>query len=292
MILITGGTGFIGKYLLDDMIKKGYDIRLLVRNGSRPPELNSKKIEIFYGDATKIDSMKGIEKDIDVLVHMVGAISLNPEENFLANTTATKNIVKLCKEVDRMVYTSSADVYGPTKGKVDESSSPHPNNPYGKSKIDAEKIIFVSGIPAIIFRPTIVYGIGSPWWKYGMSLLKFGFVPDTDSVTQVVHVKDVSRALCIGVKKGRGIFNLADPEPMGLKEIFSLIVTLMGKKPMVVPTWLVMLASALMNKRQYFEVAMTNRSFSIEKAEKKLKWRPECDFNTEFRKMVDWYKSM
>jgi len=291
MILITGGTGFIGRYFVNDMIQQGYDIRLLVRTDEEAKDFSS-RVEVFKGDATKLETLNGISKDVDIVVHMVGAISLNPEENFLVNTHGTKNIVESCKNAEKIIYTSSADVFGTVEGIADENYPCMSNNPYGISKIQSEQIILESGIPSIIFRPTIVYGIGSPWWKYGMSLLKWGFVPDTENFTQVVHVKDVSNALCIGVEKGDGIFIIADEKPVKIVDLFSKTVQLLGKKPRKVPVWATKLAATLMRKRNYFEVAITNRAFSIGKAKTELKWHPNCDFDLEFKSMVEWYKKL
>jgi len=291
MILITGGTGFIGQYVVKEMLEKGYDIRLLARDEKKAQAFSS-KLEVFKGDALKLGTLKGISKDVDIVVHMIGAISLNPKENFLYNLQTTKNILKCCKNVEKIIYTSSADVYGPVTGIVNESCECKPNNPYGKSKLQAEKMVLDSGIPSLILRPTLVYGINSPWWKYGMDLLKWGFVPDTDNYTQLVHVKDVSNVITTGVKRGEGIYNIADKEPMKITYIFSKIVELLGKKPRRVPMWFAKSCATLMNKGKYFEVAVTNRAFSTKNANKKLGFRPKCDFNSEFANMVDWYKNL
>jgi NADH dehydrogenase len=291
MILITGGTGFIGQYVVKEMLERGYDIRLLARD-EKKAEAFSSKLEVFKGDAVKLETLKGISKDVDTLVHMIGAISLNPKENFLYNLQTTKNILESCRDVEKIIYTSSADVYGPVKGIADEKYECKPNNPYGESKLQAEKLILESGIPSLIFRPTIVYGINSPWWKLGMDLLKWGFVPDTENRTQLVHVKDVSNVISIGVKGGNGIYTIADPEPMKIIDIFSKTVKLLGKKPRKVPLWFARLCATLMNKGKYFEVAVTNRAFSTKSASKKLGFNPKCDFDSEFVNMVDWYKNL
>lgn len=291
MILITGGTGFIGQYVVREMIEKGYDMRLLARDEKKAQALSS-KLEVFKGDATNPESLKGIEKDVDVLVHMIGAISLNPKENFLYNLQTTKNILKCCKNVEKIIYTSSADVYGPVTGIADESCECKPNNPYGTSKLQAEKMLLDSGIPSLILRPTLVYGINSPWWKYGMDLLKWGFVPDTDNYTQLVHVKDVSRAITMGIKKGKGTYIIADEKPIKIADLFSLTVTLLGKKPRKVPLWFAKMGGVLMNKGEYFDVALTNRVFSTKKASEKLGFHTRCNFDSEFKNMVDWYKNL
>lgn len=210
----------------------------------------------------------------------------------MANRVTTENILKVCRNVEKIVYTSSADVFGPIVGIADENYPCRPNNPYGASKVQAEHMILNSGIPSIIFRPTLVYGIGSPWWKYGMSLLKFGLIPDTQNLIQLVHVKDVSNALAIGVERGKGIYIIADPKPIKIADMFAKVVRLLGKKPRNAPMWLIKLAATMMMKREYFEVALTNRVFSIKKAETKLKWHPKCVYDIEMKNMVEWYKNL
>jgi len=291
MILITGGTGFIGQYFVNAMLEKDYDIRLLVRN-EKKADIFSSKVEIFKGDATKLDTLKGISKDVDIVVHLAGAISLKKEENFLANRLTTENILKVCKNVEKIVYTSSADAFGPIVGIADENYPCRPNNPYGASKVQAEYMILNSDIPSIIFRPTLVYGIGSPWWKYGMSLLKFGFVPDTKNFINLVHVKDVSNALVIGVKRGRGIYIIADPKSIKIADMFAKVVRLLGKTPRKVPIWLIKIVATLMMQREYFEIALTNRVFSVKKAKAKLKWYPKCVYDIEMKNMIEWYKNL
>lgn len=291
MILLTGGTGFIGQYVVKEMLENDYDIRLLARN-EKKAEAFSSKLEVFKGDALKLDTLKGISKDVDILVHMIGAISLNPKENFLYNLQATKNVLESCKDIEKIIYTSSADVYGPITGIADENYECRPNNPYGASKLQAEKLILASGLPSLVFRPTLVYGINSPWWKYGMDLLKWGFIPVTDHYIQLVHVKDVSTVITMGIKKGQGIYNIADPKPVKIMELFAKTVRLLGKKPRKVPMWFTKLAATFMNKGEYFDVALTNRVFAIEHARKKLGFYPQCNFNLEFKNMVEWYKNL
>ena len=290
MILVTGGTGFIGKYFVSDLIEKGYDVRLLVLG--EPPEGLPAKAQVFRGDATRPETLAGIAKDVETVVHMVGVIDLDPKMNFLMNTVATENIVKSCENVEKIVYTSSADAFGPTRGTFDESSVCNPNNPYGKSKIQAEKVIMESGIPNLIFRPVIVYGIGSPWWRHGMNFLRFGFIPDTENFTQVVHVRDVSRALAIGVERGEGTYIIGDESPIRIADLFSHVVRLLGKSPRKIPMWLTSLAATLLREKGYFEVALANREFSVEKAKKELGWKPECNFDLAMKSRVEWYKRM
>lgn len=81
MILITGGTGFIGQYFVNKMLEKDYDIKLLVRD-EKKADVFSSKVEIFKGDATKLDTLKGISKDVDIVVHLAGAISLKKRREF------------------------------------------------------------------------------------------------------------------------------------------------------------------------------------------------------------------
>ena len=124
-----------------------------------------------------------------------------------------------------------------------------------------------------------------------MNYLKFGLVPDTNNLTHLVHVQDVSRVLLSSMKEGQGTYIVADTNPIKIAELFSEIVRLLGKKPHKIPMWFARLIATLLFKRQYFEVGFANRAFSIEKIKKELGFSPTSNFSLELQKMIDWYKS-
>ncbi len=176
-VLVTGGTGVVGKTLVKQLIKKGYDVRILTRHGFHAGSenlidlttltgkdqgvLNGKdqifsKIELFYGDIRDADALDLAVKDVSIVFHLAAVLdnySLSRKDYFQGknlynvyrevNVKATEMLVKAaCKAgVDRIVFFSSISVYG--KGErvdsADENTPLCPDSLYAVSKAEAEK---------------------------------------------------------------------------------------------------------------------------------------------------------
>ena len=101
-VLVTGGTGFIGTHLVDELVKRGEEVRSLVRETSDVRHLKKSGVELVYGDITDMDSLKKAVKGIDVVYHLVsgGSVSTISKEGYLKlrnlNVTGTKNLLKAC----------------------------------------------------------------------------------------------------------------------------------------------------------------------------------------------------
>jgi UDP-glucose 4-epimerase len=294
MILVTGATGFLGKPLAEELIKNGHSLRILCRDREAGKALFP-KAEIFKADLMDANSLEGAAKGIKAVVHLAGLVSYSrpKSELFSANVDTTRNLIEKCRDVDKIVFSSSVGVYGDIKGKADESHVLGPKNPYGESKLECERIISESGIPAVILRIAPVYGKGSPSWMKALKLLSSGFpIPKTKNLIHVVHVSDVVQALDKSLNKGGGVYNIADREPVPFVDFAEAIVRQMGRKPRSMPMFAVKGFAKAMGMGAYFDVLTTNRSYSIEKAGKELGYKPMADFNKELRGMVEWYKGL
>ena len=164
-ILVTGATGFIGKHLVKELVGKGHKVMCLVRKTSRKKDINYLKkleVELFNGELTDKNSLKGICKGIDIIYHLTGVLgSFNFSEKLMfdINVKGTENILNESKEgkVKKFIFCSSAGVLGPIiKGG---GSSPYsPSNLYEKTKVEAEKLVLKSKLDYIIMRSEFVYG--------------------------------------------------------------------------------------------------------------------------------------
>jgi len=157
MILITGGTGYVGKELLKSL--NADDVKILARKGSLIP----KNYEAVYGDLMDKDSLvKAVDK-VDCVVHLAAVThARNMSEFYKINVEGTKNLVEACKnsKVKRFIFISSMAV---CRKYLDD---------YGKSKRDAEEIIKNSGLSYVILRPTMIYGGDSEVIKRFISYVK------------------------------------------------------------------------------------------------------------------------
>lgn len=292
MLLVTGATGFVGWDLLYRIGKKRSDIRVVARNRRRAEGLYPKH-EIVRGDLTKPHTLYGLGKDVDTVIHLAGRVSysLPRDELFRINVEGTRNLLDKCKEADRIIFASSVSVYGEIRGKADEGYLIKPGTPYAESKLEAENLVRDSGIDHVVLRIAPVYGEGSPQWIKNLRLLEKGFpIPKTGNLTHVVHNSQVARAIESGIKKGSGIYNIANKEPVEFTEFASMLVRELGKEPRTWPYWLVSTLSRFKGMKTYLDVLTMNRHYVTEKAEKELGYEPDEDFVKQVRKMVSWYK--
>jgi len=179
-ILITGASGFIGEYLIRELLEKGYKIKALTRN----TKVSNNKIETINGDITKPETLNHALKNIDAVFHNAAfAMDWGKKNDFYTiNVIGTKNVAQACEKnnVKRLIYTSSAGVYGfpKTSNQIDEDYQKQPLNDYQNSKllgeIELEKFndLHVSAI-----RPPLVLGPKSYAVKVIIDKLKVGKLP-------------------------------------------------------------------------------------------------------------------
>lgn len=164
-ILITGGAGYIGNYITEQLVKNHSVI--IVDNLSTGHKNGIHESALFYkGDIRDEDFLDEVFKknEIDVVIHMAALISapesvIKPLEYYDINTYGTLTLLRTMKNngVKKIVFSSTAAVYGnPTTKVIDENVLTMPINPYGKSKLYAERIIedlaISDGIDYVIFR--------------------------------------------------------------------------------------------------------------------------------------------
>ena len=178
-ILITGATGFIGGFIVDEALNRNMEVWVAVRKSSSRQWLTDERINFIE---LNLSSQSDLEKQLadmsfDYIVHAAGVTkSLNVEDFYRINTEGTKNLVRallaLKMPVRKFVYVSSLSVYGPVREQqpyteILESDTPQPNTAYGKSKLAAEEFLRTTlletnnaecSIPYVILRPTGVYG--------------------------------------------------------------------------------------------------------------------------------------
>lgn len=151
LALVTGGTGFIGSHLTDDLIEQGYNVRVLRRATSSTKFLKEKKVSFAVGDLTDPDSLIHACEHVDVVFH-VAALPRDwgPKKTFFEiNLDGTKNLLDACiqNKVPRFVFMSSAAVYGfpKTDKPISEDYKKKPTAKYGQSKLMAEKMVCAYG---------------------------------------------------------------------------------------------------------------------------------------------------
>ena len=184
-ILITGATGFIGGFIVDEALRRDMDVWVLLRKSSSRKWLTDGRIRFIEADMSSEDDlaekMRGLR--FDYVVHAAGVTkSLHREDFRRVNVGCTKNLVNALLRLEmplrKFVYLSSLSIFGPVREEqpykeILETDRPQPSTEYGKSKLEAEQWLEgmlqtdrntpggngeAAGLPVVFLRPTGVYG--------------------------------------------------------------------------------------------------------------------------------------
>jgi nucleoside-diphosphate-sugar epimerase len=158
MLLITGGTGFVGSHLLEVLASRGIPARALVRR-PLPPSLQQTTVEAFFGDLKTGSGLSEALRGVTSVLHLAGCTkALRRSDYYDGNVQATKNLVNAVKGRRlRFVHVSSLAAAGPGSG-VREDDQPNPVSEYGRSKLEGEQTVRQAIPDAVIIRPPVVYG--------------------------------------------------------------------------------------------------------------------------------------
>ncbi len=256
-VLVTGGAGFIGKYLVKSLIENGSVVTIFdnFSNSSKKSithliDIGAKVIE---GDITKLNVISNAVKDQEIVIHLAAKISVqesirNPSETFQVNVDGTKNVLVACEKncVKKLIVASSAAVYGESLPgiKLTEESKTNPISPYGQSKVKMEQIIknFVPehNINCIILRFFNIYGVGQSD-EYAGVITKFikrvtqnkplEIFGDGLQTRDFVSVYDVINSIQNTISNDKsGTYNIASGKAVTIKELAEMIISISGKK--------------------------------------------------------------
>ena len=171
-LLVTGASGFIGSFVVEEALRRGMEVWAGVRKSSSRQYLQDSRIHLLELDFSSEDTLREQLSGhrFDYVVHAAGATKcLRTDDFFRINTEGTKHLVEallaLNMPLKRFVYLSSLSVFGAIREQqpyqeIDENDLPRPNTAYGRSKLEAERYLDSIGndFPYIVLRPTGVYG--------------------------------------------------------------------------------------------------------------------------------------
>lgn len=211
-IFITGGTGFLGSYILRKLVKRNYKVRALKRPNSRMHLVEDVKdqVEWVEGDILDIPALEDAMEGIDVVYHGAAIVSFAPKDRkrmMQINVEGTANVVNvaLYRNVKKLGYVSSIAAIGrlPDSNLVDEKTkweNNKINTQYAISQYLAEQEVWrgtVEGLPAVMVNPTIIVGAGY-WDETSVKLFKQideGLKFYTEGETGFVDVRDTAEIL-------------------------------------------------------------------------------------------------
>jgi nucleoside-diphosphate-sugar epimerase/predicted dehydrogenase len=248
-ILVTGGTGFIGRALVAKLQQSGYTVRILYR--PRPPGENRKmlfdgSVHVLEGDISDRSMVERACRDVKLIYHLAAATSGDLMNHIDASILGTQNIMEAMENTgcDRLVYVSTIALLNrnrfPQNGLVDEMFSyeeyPHKRDPYCYAKLIAEKIVRSHVKPAspkniVILRPGLVYGPGKiPVFNQAKRLGPFHvFKGSGERLLPLVYIDNLVDALLLSAEAPQsGIFNVIDDDAVTVKRFIRTYESMTG----------------------------------------------------------------
>ncbi|MEO8373516.1 MAG: NAD-dependent epimerase/dehydratase family protein [Candidatus Solibacter sp.] len=243
MTLVTGGTGFIGRHLLAHLAANGEQVRALVRRTKAPRALPA-GVEVIHGDLATGAGLNDALRGAETVIHLAGVTkALHTGDYYTGNVRATEQLTHaMAGRGIRLLHVSSMSAIGPSEGRtpVSEDAPPHPLTHYGKSKLEAERVVRDLMPEAVIVRPPVVYGPGDTDVFHLLKSISKGLVLEIaggERWFSAIYVKDLVGGLMAALRTpgaaGKSYF-LAHPKPLSWQQLGSAAARIMSKSPRVV----------------------------------------------------------
>ncbi|MBI2144030.1 NAD(P)-dependent oxidoreductase [Candidatus Woesearchaeota archaeon] len=301
IILLTGGSGFIGKHVLAELMNTGHrNVYALTRNCHKANK--SEGFQRAEGDITKPETLKGLAGlNITTAIHLA-ALMPNAEnknnitEHMLHNLEGTINLFNaLPNTIRQFIFISTVDVYGkPARLPVKEDHPPNPESYYAISKLASEQYLKIAcrerGTILTILRLSHVYGPGEPAIKaiptFITSFLK-GNAPvlysSPNEARDYVYVDDTASAIRLAAETGKGgTYNIATGKPQKIWAVLEQIRKIL--KSQIEPR---IEKSGSRSKKQ----KPLTLCFDITAAGKGLGYRPKTPFKEGLTRETEWFKN-
>jgi len=245
VVLVTGGSGFIGSHVTTKLVDRGYDVRVFDQR--KPLHGN---VSWFKGDLLSEKDVLEACEDVDYIYHLAAVADVNaalshPKLCLAVNETGTVNLLKAAgaKEVGRVILASTTWVYGKTEGVVDETTPlPMPDHIYTKTKIGQEQLVHAwykhYGLPYTILRYDIPFGPGmrsnmaiAIFVRKAMKKEAFSVFGDGTQGRCFIYVGDLAEGNVAALKESaeNQIFNLAGAEFVTINQVIHNLNKIFGE---------------------------------------------------------------
>jgi nucleoside-diphosphate-sugar epimerase len=320
---ITGGTGFIGSRLAIKSLEQGHSVEVLGQvNTAAELEnqqmLKDRGINVTLGSVTEREQLFGLVQGCDIVFHLAAAQHETnvPDQHFWdVNVEGTRNVLEVSVEakIKRFVQGSTIGVYGSAMaGEIDEASSISPDNIYGVTKYEGERLAlsFADKIPISIVRISETYGPGDRRLLKLFKAIKknvFFMIGKGDNKHQLIYVDDLIEGMYLAATAEQAvgeIFVLAGKEVLSTQEMVDSIAKQLGTsiRRSHAPLGPFLIAATIMEKtlrplgiqpplhRRRLDFFRKSFFFSQDKSLKILGFQPKTGFAEGVAETARWYK--
>tara|TARA_S200000501_G_C20770050_1_gene720139 strand:+ start:340 stop:1236 length:897 start_codon:yes stop_codon:yes gene_type:complete len=293
-VLVTGGCGFIGSHLVDELIKQEYDVTVIDNLSTGSIDYLNTKAKFYQKDIRDLESIREHFKDKSIVYHLAAVPRIQPSFKLPiyheeVNVIGTINCLLASNEygIEKFIFSSSSSIYGnPNKIPTPEESKINCLNPYALQKFTAEQYCFILGkkfdLPIISLRYFNPYGprsfnLMNPYNSYNSVVGIFNHQSKTTKKLTItgsgkqrrdfIHVYDLVSATILSSKKGikDEIINIGMGKSISINELASYFECKIKYIP-----------------ERLNEATVTEAS--INKAEKLLKWKPKIEIKNAIDK--------
>ena len=294
LILVTGGSGFIGSNVVDKLVENNYEVRVFDK--VKP---HREDVEWFKGDLLNEKDVLEACKNAEAIFHLAAIADVNVALShfdvcLMVNEMGTMNLLKsaTAQEVERVILASTTWVYGRNEGMVDENTSiPFPEHIYTKTKIGQEQLMYAwnkhHGLPFTILRYGIPYGprmrsnlVISIFVRKALRREPITIFGDGNQGRCFIYIEDLAEGNVAALSETakNEVINLAGPEFVTMNQIFKNLQEILG------------------NLEVRYEPARPHDFKGcvaiIEKAGKLLNWKPKTVFKDGLRKYIEYVKGI
>ncbi|MBI3842879.1 MAG: NAD-dependent epimerase/dehydratase family protein [Thaumarchaeota archaeon] len=296
-LAVTGGTGFVGSYLTEYLVKRGHSVIVIDNlHTGRIENLNNIRTEIEFHklDILEYEKLRKVIKNVDGIFHEAALTEVQEsftkqKEYYDVNVKGTENVFKLAKELGfKVIFASTSSVYGDTKKiPIKENFERKPISPYGDTKLQAEWLAekySKLGVNVISLRYFNIYGKGQSSayagviTKFMENILKSKppiINGDGLQVRDFVYVTDVARAnfLAMKSKVNYAFVNVGTGKAVSILQLADMVINSSGLK--IRPLHL-----------EALEGDIRASVADISLARKLLKWEPKTKLNEWLAKTI------
>jgi uncharacterized protein YbjT (DUF2867 family) len=228
MILVTGGTGFVGSHLIKRLRQEGVPVRAIVRNPDKAQALKDLGVDVVKGDISDAASLEKTTTGVERVIHLVGIIQEAPGTTFEGvHVDGTRNLLEAARKsgVRHFFYQSAL------------GTRPNANSEYHKTKWAAEELVRASGLPYTILRPSLIYGDGDQFTLRLSEMIRLSpllpVIGSGRSKVQPIFIDDVASCILKAVTSDcclNEIYEIGGPDQLSYEEVTIAIANAMGVK--------------------------------------------------------------